>query len=339
MINKCKATYSELSHVLHFLFPLYYVILFFYDISMEIYRSCLLLKISGPYPVSTIWSLADLLVILTSKLYFCKNVTIAFCSQQFCPLFCLHFSVYLNITFLPYSPLLDQIVLFHLLLQTVREVCLVSDIFISQNYFKKVIKELSLSWIDSFRKSFILLIFHFNFSVFWNLWICFERYSVKIWLFHNYFSFSLDTVEKTHQLLKYNLKENSSQVISNVSARANSVSFSEDGRHVVSVYKKNVTIYDKLSGESWYRQTTGDTLVCVCIHPEGHYVAAGDRDGRILVWEGALQQDTEESDPFILHWHQSAPNDITFSADGINIYFIFLLHFFICYFSQVFFFR
>ena len=141
---------------------------------MEIYRSCLLLKISGPCPVSTIWSLADLLVRLTSKLYFCKNVTIAFCSQQFCPLFCLHFSVYLNITFLPYSPLLDQIVLFHLLLQTVREVCLVSDIFISQNYFKKVIKELSLSWIDSFRKSFILLIFHFNFSVFWNLWILFR---------------------------------------------------------------------------------------------------------------------------------------------------------------------
>ena len=134
--------------------------------------------------------------------------------------------------------------------------------------------------------------------------------------------FRLITEERTHQLLKYNLKEGSSQLICNVSSRPNSVSFSEDGRHVVSVHKKTVTIYDKLSGDCWYRQTTSDNLVCVTIHPEGHFVAAGDRDGRILVWEGALHQDSEESDPFILHWHQSAPNDITFSADG-NTYTLF----------------
>ena len=146
----------------------------------------------------------------------------------------------------------------------------------------------------------------------------------SIVFFYRVLIFPFFIVKSDLFLFKYDLKESSSEQLHKVSGEANTVTFSWNGRHVVSVHCSKLMMYDTLKSKTWHRRVPKSRhfFQCVGVDPNDptRYVAAGDKGGRIYVWEGPFGRAT---DPFLLHWHYSGVNDIVFSPDGMMYHYLF----------------
>lgn len=90
-----------------------------------------------------------------------------------------------------------------------------------------------------------------------------------------------------------------------------SVSFSPDGKTVITGNRSLINFWDMTSGEKFSNIETGSVISGLCLSPDGKYIAAAHRNQIVTLWNTFTRQQAG-----ILTGHEDAVITVSFSPDG-----------------------
>ncbi|XP_031551776.1 WD repeat-containing protein 75-like [Actinia tenebrosa] len=91
--------------------------------------------------------------------------------------------------------------------------------------------------------------------------------------------------------------------------------FSKKGRYIAYLHKRGeeLGIWDTKANEAKSFLYKDSLFTCVAFHPNEACVAAGDQNGRIIIWQGI---ETKKPVTMQLHWHAHPLASVAFTHDG-----------------------
>ncbi|KAJ1555423.1 WD repeat-containing protein 75 [Nowakowskiella sp. JEL0078] len=94
---------------------------------------------------------------------------------------------------------------------------------------------------------------------------------------------------------------------------------SKDGNFVIVSGLNKLAVLDRSQyPQIWKLNTFDSAITSIVIHPNDHYVAIGDKVGKITLWYG-LGQKSEKFVSSTMHWHAHRVNHLAFTNDGVYL--------------------
>jgi len=110
------------------------------------------------------------------------------------------------------------------------------------------------------------------------------------------------------------------------------VAFSNDGSYTIALYEGFLVLFNNESKKKFNLDSKLCRLCCVSVHPQDQCIATGSSNGKIIIWYNAFSK--KNVTKVDLNWHHVAPDDLTFSPDGI-IYFEVCVFFYVSFYKNL----